>query len=107
MKTLADFKRRLVPGMSLTTEFPGYTIRGNLGDTVAPPRTVTRKVHAVTPGKVVFEKEGQPGVSGSNLHWPKADCLTFSPCGLRAAVADVAGGKPFAVYVFAEEVVAV
>lgn len=100
MKTLADFKRRLVPGLTLVTEFPGYVIRGNCGDTVAPPRTVTRKVHSVTPGKVTFEKEGQPGAPGSSLYWPKADCLTFSPCGRRVAVADVAGGKPFASYIF-------
>lgn len=98
MKTLADFKRRLVPGLSVTVEFPGSVIRGNLGDTVLPGRTVTRKVHTVTPGRVTWASEENPRLPGSSLYWPRADCLAFS--GDTVAVSHEAGGKPFATYRF-------
>lgn len=99
MKTLADLKRRLVPGLLVSVTFPGSVIRGNLGDTVLPGRTVARRVHSVTPGGCYWESEKAPGARGSFLDWPKASCLTFA--GESVAVAHEAGGKPFATYTFA------
>lgn len=98
MKTLADFKRRLVPGLSVTVEFPGSVIRGNLGNTVIPGRTVARRVHAITPGGVYWESEKTPGAKGSFLDWPKASCLSFN--GEAVAVSFEPGGEPFATYHF-------
>lgn len=99
MKTLADFKRRLIPGLFVTVEFPGSVINGNLGQTVIPGRSVTRKVHSITPSMVLWEAEAPKTGSGSRLDWPKADCLTFlddSTC----AVSHEPNGKPFATYHF-------
>lgn len=100
MKTLADFKRRLTPGSAVTVIFPGFVIRGNLGDTEIPSRIVTRRVHSVTPSAVVWEKEGENGKPGSRLYWPKADCLTFGLDGNTVAVSDEPGKNPFATYQF-------
>jgi len=99
MKTLADLKRRLVPGLPVTVEFPGSVIRGNLGDTVTPGRTVTRKVHQVLPSGVIWESESNPGQHGSRLHWPRADCVTF-PDANTAQISFEPGGEPFATYRF-------
>ncbi len=99
MKTLSDFKRRLIPGLPVTVEFPGSVIRGNLGNTVIPSRTVTRRVHSVRPSGVTWESEAKPGTPGSRLDWPRADCVTF-PDANTAAIAHTAGGSPFAVYRF-------
>ena len=98
MKTLADFKRRLVPGLAVRVEFPTTTIHGNTQDSVFPARTVTRKVHSVSSSMLIWESEREPGKAGSRLDWPKADCLTFN--GNAVAVAHEAGGKPFATYHF-------
>lgn len=99
MKTLADFKRRLVPGLSVTVEFPGSVIRGNLGDTTIPGRTVARKVWAVKAGCVIWESEKLPGTPGSRLDWPAASCITF-PDANTAAISHEAGRAPFATYRF-------
>lgn len=98
MTTLADFKRRLVPGLAVTVEFPGSLIYGNTAITPIPGRTVKRRVHSVTAGKVVWESETQAGKAGSTLHWPRAECITFA--GESVAVSHEPGGKPFAIYRF-------
>lgn len=101
MKTLAEFKRRLVPGLSVTVEFPGSTIHGNTETTTIPGRTIARRVYSVHPGRVTWEKEGQPGQPGSRLYWPRADCIRF-PDSNMAEVSHEPGGKPFATYRFAD-----
>ena len=67
--------------------------------TEIPGRTVNRKVHAVTPTMVVFEKEGASGQAGSRLYWPKAAALRFTDA-VTAAVSNEADGKPFVTYRF-------
>lgn len=100
MKTLADFKRRLTVGLSVTVEFPGSVIHGNTVETVLPARIVARKVHSVTPSYVLWQSESETGKAGSRLYWPKADCVTF-PNANTASVSHEPDGKPFAVYRFA------
>lgn len=101
MRTLADFKRRLVPGLPVTVTFYAATIRGNVGDTVIPAATHTRKVWQVTPSCVIWESMAQLAAPGSRLYWPRADCLTFSADGNTVAIAHEPNGQPFAVYSFA------
>lgn len=97
MKTLADFKRRLLPGLIVAVDFPGAIIRGNLGDTNVPARTLIRKVHSVSASMVVWESA--PGTPGSALEWPKATCLQF-PGPDTAVASNEPGGEPYATYRF-------
>lgn len=97
MKTLADLKRRLTPGAAAQVTFPSTVIRGNLGDTEVPGRTLTRKVHSVRAGGVYWENES--GGRGSYLDWPKASCLQFIDAD-TVAVSHEPNGKPFATYKF-------
>lgn len=99
MKSLADFKRRLTPGLSVTVEFPGSIIYGNTEVTPLPGRSVTRRVHSISSSFVVWESEKAPGAAGSRLDWPRADCFRFVDAN-TVEVSHEAGGKPFATYRF-------
>lgn len=100
MKTLADFKRRLIPGLAVTVKFPSHTINGNTSTTVLPAATQTRKVWSVTPSCVIWESTA-PGLRapGSRLYWPKADCIRF-PDANSAEVSHEPNGPAFATYRF-------
>lgn len=72
MKTLADFKRRLVIGTRLRVTFhlPPLVIRGNLGNTVMPtPSPEERVVAKVQSNSVAFDRPNAADKPVGSQRW--------------------------------------
>ena len=76
MKTLADFKRRLVVGAKLRVTFhmPRLVIRGNVGNTVIPtPPPEERIVARVQTNSVAFDRQHMTNKPSGPQRWSWLD----------------------------------
>lgn len=106
MKTLADFKRRLVLGAKLRVTFhmPRLTIRGNLGNTVIPtPPPEERIVAKVQTNSVAFDRPHVTDKPSGPQRWSWLDYPKAKDFAVEDGKAMIyEGGKKILTYEFIE-----
>ena len=106
MKTLADFKRRLVIGAKLRVTFhmPRLVIRGNVGNTVIPtPPPEERIVAKVQTNSVAFDRPNAADKPAGPQGWSWLDYPTEGDFAVEDGKAVVyQDGKKILTYEFIE-----
>jgi hypothetical protein len=78
-KDVRKLKEMLRVGEVYITQFPGFTVHGNLRDTVFPGKEVRRKLVANGPKGIMWEDTVVPGGDGSSLYWNSIGRVEFGP----------------------------